>query len=201
MLAVAFAALQPQSHGDEGEYDSVQYDTVREYEGYEERRYTNVHFACTELTYDVAEEDENMDLMYEKVLPYFAGDNSEAQEIKMAVPIISMLVPLKDNKMLKQLCFFLPKKFEENPPPKTFDKDLFSVKGKEWVVFVKKFGDYAMRDSVWMDNAAAFREELAERADEVIEGYFYTASYNNPMKFMNEVMFEKKSSKVLYRFY
>ena len=40
---------------------------------------------------------------------------------------------------------------------------------------------------------------LISRADELMEGYFYTAGYDSPMKFWNrrnEVMFEKKNNEV-----
>ena len=69
---------------------------------------------------------------------------------------------LQDNKMTKEMCFYITKEFQENPP-QPIDKDVVIKKSSERVVFVKKFGGYAMRDSVWMDNAAAFREEISDR--------------------------------------
>merc|ERR1711879_748119 len=119
--------------------------------------------------------------MFLKLFRYIAGVNSEAQEIEMTVPVISKLAPSEDNMMTKEMCFYITKESSER------------------VVFVKKFGGYAMRDSVWMDNAAAFREEIEDRADEIQDGYFYTAGYDSPMKFWNrrnEVMFEKKNNEV-----
>jgi len=136
--------------------------------------------------------------MFLKLFRYIAGVNSEAQEIEMTVPVISKLAPSNDNKMTKEMCFYITKEFQENPP-QPIDKDVVIKKSSERVVFVKKFGGYAMRDSVWMDNAAAFREEISDRADELMEGYFYTAGYDSPMKFWNrrnEVMFEKKNNEV-----
>ena len=206
-------------------------------QGYEERRYPSVNFACTELTYEMPEDKDEGEWTLEKVMEwmstsksrkgkpenkmflklfrYIAGVNSEAQEIEMTVPVISKLAPSNDNKMTKEMCFYITKEFQENPP-QPIDKDVVIKKSSERVVFVKKFGGYAMRDSVWMDNAAAFREEISDRgvrvlnvnfkklivnfrADELMEGYFYTAGYDSPMKFWNrrnEVMFEKKNNEV-----
>jgi len=237
LVAGAFAAPQPQfgglkkllnsfsgdekpGSGDDGDYESVPYETIQEYEGYEERRYPSVNFACTELTYEMPEDKDDGEWTLEKVMEwmstsksrkgkpenkmflklfrYIAGVNSEAQEIEMTVPVISKLAPSEDNKMTKEMCFYITKEFQENPP-QPIDKDVVIKKSSERVVFVKKFGGYAMRDSVWMDNAAAFREEISDRADELMEGYFYTAGYDSPMKFWNrrnEVMFEKKNNEV-----
>jgi len=237
LLAGAFAAPQPQfgglkkllnsfsgdekpGSGGNGDYESVPYETIQEYEGYEERRYPSVNFACTELTYEMPEDNDEGEWTLEKVMEwmsssksrkdrpqskmflklfrYIAGVNSEAQEIEMTIPVISKLAPSEDNKMTKEMCFYITKEFQENPP-QPIDKDVVIKKSSERVVFVKTFGGYAMRDSVWMDNAAAFREEISDRADEIYEGYFYTAGYDSPMKFWNrrnEVMFEKKNNEV-----
>ena len=176
------------------------------YEGYEERRYPSVNFACTELTYEMPEDKDDGEWTLEKVMEwmstsksrkgkpenkmflklfrYIAGVNSEAQEIEMTVPVISKLAPSEDNKMTKEMCFYITKEFQANSP-QPIDKDVVIKKSSERVVFVKTFGGYALRDSVWMDNAAAFREEIADRSDEIMEGYFYTAGYDSPMKILN----------------
>ena len=193
LLAETFVASHPLSPSVDGDLESVPYETVRVYEGYEERRYTNVVFACTELVYMAEKEGGEM---FNKLFGYISGFNSEAQEIELTVPVISKLVP-SYNMMHKAMCFYLPKKFQENPP-QAIDKDVYIVKIKEWVVFVKNFGGFAMRDSVWVQNAASFiNVELAEKAGEVMEGYFFTASYDSPTKLgnrRNEVMFEKSRS-------
>jgi len=73
LVTGAFAAPQPQfgglkkllnsfsgdekpGTGDDGDYESVPYETIQVYEGYEERRYPSVNFACTELTYEMPED-------------------------------------------------------------------------------------------------------------------------------------------------
>ena len=163
-------------------------------QGYEERRYPSVNFACTELTYEMPEDKDEGEWTLEKVMEwmsasksrknkpqskmflklfrYIAGVNSEAQEIEMTVPVISKLAPGADNKMTKEMCFYITKEFQENPP-QPIDKDVVIKKSSERVVFVKKFGGYAMRDSVWMDNAAAFKEEIADRSVVFLNVDFY----------------------------
>ena len=96
--------------------------------------------------------------------------------------------------------FYITKEFQENPThTQPIDNDITIKKSDEMVVFAKTFGGYAMKDSVWLTHEAAFREELAERAAEVEDGFFYTAGYDSPMKFWdrrNEVMVQKKSNEV-----
>ena len=48
--------------------------------------------------------------------------------------------------MWKEKCIYIPKKFQNNPP-NPIDKDVTIKKSKERVVFVKKFGGYAMEHS------------------------------------------------------
>ena len=98
--------------------------------------------------------------------------------------------------MWKEMCFYIPKKFQNNPP-KPIDKDVTIKKSKERVVFVKAFGGHAMEDSVWIKHADAFGRELKEALKFTGVGIgpeFYTAGYDSPWKMndrTNEVMFEK----------
>merc|ERR1712038_1885328 len=162
-----------------GDYEQVPYEVLTKYNGYEERRYPSVNYACTEMTYDAPDDEDNEEWsleraikwmtnkkswkdrpqskMFMKLFRYIAGVNKESQEIEMTVPVWS----------------------------------------KMRVVFVKQFGGYAMQDSVWMKEAEKFKKELSERSDEVELSYFWTAGYDSPMKFWNrrnEVAFEKKTA-------
>ena len=111
-----------------------------------------------------------------------------------------MYVKDKDNAdwMWKEICFYIPKKLgPTDNPPKPIDKDVTIKKSKERVVFVKKFGGYAMEDSVWIKHADAFGRELKEALKDTGVGIgpeFYAASYDKLWKMSNrtnEVMFEK----------
>merc|ERR1712002_1124717 len=177
-----------------GDYQEVPYETIQKLNGYEERRYPSVKWACTEATYDIEEENEEDEegseewnlvkmmqmmtnkkswkkkpenQMFMKLFRYISGVNKERQEIEMTVPVLSKMTPMEG----------------EN---------------KEMVVFVKQFGGYAMKDSVWAKEAQKFAEELSDRADEVEFTPYLTAGYDSPMKFWNrrnEVMFIKTDQK------
>ena len=89
LVAEALAAPQPQSPRDDKDYESVPYVTVKEYEGYEERKYPSVNFVCTELTYNMYEHSQVESYMFYKLFSYISGVNSENQTIEMTVPVIS----------------------------------------------------------------------------------------------------------------
>merc|ERR1712115_143797 len=199
-----------------GDYEQVPYQVVAKYNGYEERKYPSVMYACTEMTYDTPDDEEGAEWSLEKVMKwmtnkkswkekpqskmfmklfrYIAGVNKESQEIEMTVPVWSkMVVNEEDGKITKDMCFYITKEFQSNPPEPT-DPEVKILKSKERVVFVKQFGGYAMQDSVWMKEADKFKKELSERSNEVDLSYFWTAGYDSPMKFWNrsnEVAFEK----------
>merc|ERR1712215_323073 len=206
-----------------GDYQQVPYETVEKLNGYEERRYPSVKWACTEATYKMEkDEDEGDDSeegnimrmmqmmtnkkswknkpenkMFMKLFRYIAGVNKERQEIEMTVPVLSTMTPM-EGKMKKQMCFYLTKEAQKNPPQPE-DPDVKIDQNKEMVVFVKQFGGYAMKDSVWAKEALKFGEELQDRADEVDFSKYLTAGYDSPMKFWNrrnEVMFIKKTDEI-----
>merc|ERR1711879_569916 len=59
--------------GDDGDYESVPYETVQVYEGYEERRYPSVNFACTQLTYEMPEDNDDGEWTLEKVMEWMSS--------------------------------------------------------------------------------------------------------------------------------
>merc|ERR1712029_1309627 len=207
-----------------GDYQQVPYELLQKLDGYEERRYPSVKWACTEATYDVEDDDEEtgddseemslvkmmqwmtnkksrkkkpQNRMFMKLFRYISGVNKERQEIEMTVPVLSTMTPM-EGKMKKQMCFYLTKEAQKNPPQPE-DPDVKIDQNKEMVVFVKQFGGYAMKDSVWAKKALEFGEELQDRADEVDFSRYLTAGYDSPMKFWNrrnEVMFVKKNEEI-----
>ena len=85
-------------------------------QGYEERRYPSVNFACTELEYTPDLEsssswslekvlkwvsnkkswkDKPESKMFMKLFRYIAGVNKQQQEVEMTVPVISKMQPLE----------------------------------------------------------------------------------------------------------
>merc|ERR1712130_487610 len=60
-----------------GDYEQVPYETIQMFEGYEERRYPSVNFACTELEYEMdAEESDNTEWSLERVMKWISNKSS-----------------------------------------------------------------------------------------------------------------------------
>merc|ERR1712121_24885 len=175
--------------GVNGDYEQVPYELIQKLDdGVEERRYPSVNFACTELEY-TPDLEKSSSWSLEKI----AGVYKQQQEIEMTVPVISKMRPLEDGQMYKEMCFYITKEFQDNPP-EPVNEEVKIKKSSERIVFVKQFGGYAMKDDVWLEAAEKFREEMSDREDELMMDHFYTAGYDSPMKFWNrrnEVMFEK----------
>merc|ERR1712242_526511 len=169
-----------------GDYEQVPYTVLAKFNGYEER-------AIKWMTNKKSWKDRPQSKMFMRLFRYIAGVNKDSQEIEMTVPVWSKMVVSQDGKITKDMCFYITKEFQSNPP-EPVDPEVKLVKSKDRIVFVKQFGGYAMQDSVWMKEAEKFRAELSERSNEVDLSYFWTAGYDSPMKFWNrrnEVAFEK----------
>jgi len=206
-----------------GDYEQAPYEVLQKLDGYEERLYPSVKWVCTESTYDMEEEakEENNDgdgefsimkmmqmmtnkkswkkksenMMFMKLFRYISGVNKERQEIEMTVPVLTKMTP-SDGKMTKDMCFYLTKEFQKNPPEPE-DPTVRIFENKPMTLFVKQFGGYAMRDATWAKHALEFSEELADMANEVDFDFYFASSYDSPMKFWNrrnEVMFMKKDA-------
>jgi len=208
-----------------GDYEQVPYKTINKTVlddiSYEIREYPAVKWVCTEMTYkekaeeveDLSNEDEwsiiksmqkmmsgagwkkrPSSMMFMKLFRYISGVNEERQEVAMTVPVLNKMVPMENDEMNMEMCFYLDSAAQDSPPTPE-EEDVKIVISKPLTVAVYEFGGYAMSDSVWELNAAAFAEKLGDRMNSVEQEYFYTASYDSPMKFWNrrnEVMFQLK---------
>ena len=130
-----------------------------------------------------------------KLFKYISGGNTQQQEMPMTTPVLSEVFPVSENRLKKEMCFYIPKKFHENTPD-PIDPDVWIETADEVTVYVKKFGGYVMQDIAWIKHANRFKEEL-KALDFPFEDKFYiTASYDSPWVFKNrrnEVMFQKKT--------
>jgi len=189
---------------------------------FEIREYPSVKWVCTELTYEqeaIEEEDEVLNSedevsaikymqqkmsggwkkkpssgMFMKLFRYISGVNVERQEVAMTSPVLTKMVPMENNMMSKDMCFYLDSAAQDSPPTPE-EEDVRIVVSKPLTVAVYEFGGYAMSDSVWAKNAAMFADKLGDRMNSVEQNWYYTAGYDSPMKFWNrrnEVMFQLK---------
>ena len=109
----------------------------------------------------------------------------------MTIPVLTRMKMLENRMTNKQMCFYLNKAHQANPPSPT-NPSVKIVRNEELTVFVHTFGGYANKDSVNLREGRRFAEVLRKAGQEVDMDLFYTASYDSPMKFWNrrnEVMF------------
>merc|ERR1711973_562558 len=138
-----------------GDYEQVPYTTLKQFDGYEMRQYPSVKWVCTEATYKMVQEmmsgkgwkNKPENKMFMKLFRYISGVNKEQEEVEMTVPVLSRMKMLDDGMVNKQMCFYLNKKHQANPPTPT-DPAVKIEQNKEFTVYVHRFGGYAMSDSV-----------------------------------------------------
>ena len=70
---------------------------------------------------------------------YISGVNKQSEEIEMTVPVLTRMKLLENNMINKQMCFYLNKKHQENPPT-PIDKDVAIKKNEEMTAYVHTFG-------------------------------------------------------------
>ena len=70
---------------------------------------------------------------------YISGVNKQSEEIEMTVPVLTRMKLLENNMINKQMCFYLNKKHQENPPT-PIDKDVAIIKNEEMTAYVHTFG-------------------------------------------------------------
>merc|ERR1711990_1384237 len=129
--------------------------------------------------------------MFMKLFRYISGVNKEQDEVAMTAPVLTSMKLLEGNQITKEMCFYIEKKHQANPPTPV-DPDVKIETNKEFTVYVHTFGGYAMKDAVNIRGARKFAEVLDKAGEEVDKSVFYTAGYDSPMKFWNrrnEIMY------------
>merc|ERR1711953_447145 len=128
--------------GDTQEEDSgtekVPYTTLKQFDGYEMRLYPSVKWACTELTYEREDTEEEVEVetdeavatlkalqeyqskkkdrknrpqtkMFMKLFRYISGVNKEQDEVAMTAPVLTSMKLLEGNQITKEMCFYIEK--------------------------------------------------------------------------------------------
>merc|ERR1712055_480265 len=123
--------------------EQVPYTVLQKFDGYEKRVYPSVTWACTEMTYEWSKEEDGQEIagtdqnvitmveemmrqkswknkpsskMFMKLFRYISGVNDQTKEITMTAPVLSKLKLLENNIINMQMCFYLEKKHQDNPP-------------------------------------------------------------------------------------
>ena len=198
-----------------GQVESVPYTVIYTSKYYEKRLYSPLMMACTELTYNITEEDggeENMKmqsmmmkmykrfttkllkkkpsrLMFMKLFRYISGLNQEVEEIPMTSPVMNLMIPITKERTTKQMCFYLGKRFQTEKPPKPVNNEVEIILEKNLEVYVHTFGGYATKDATWIEESEKLKDRLqsdqVEGLDKIDFSKFLMAGYDSPMKFWN----------------
>jgi len=194
--------------GDDNGYEEPPYTTVYKTKGYSERVYDGVAWVCANQTEEVDMDNDNnnwgMKMMWEvlemmgwsdggsnkmfmKLFNYITGNNNEKENIQMTIPV---RVLMEKDFLNKQMCFYIPKTHQKNPP-RPVDDSVYIENTPDMTVFVHTFGGYYVRDQAWAKEAAIFADKLKDLPG-VDFSHFYALNYDEPTKIWgrrNEVMF------------
>ena len=126
--------------------EEVEYETIKENQVYEIRKYSD-RLAIETLS-------TNQNSGFRKLFNYISGNNQKNEEIKMTAPVTQVK---KNGKMTMQ--FYLPSKFnkENTPSPSSPDVKLLDIKGGYYAVI--KYSGRAS-DSNFIKHKDILEEEL-----------------------------------------
>ncbi|XP_037792127.1 heme-binding protein 1-like [Penaeus monodon] len=174
--------------------ESVSYVVTRIADGYEERLYEASKWACHDLLKDTY----GFKAQRESFLPlfrYITGDNVEGAEIDMTASVTIRKDVLPEAGKRYQMCFYMPAAYQAAPPAPT-NPDVYIEDRPPMTVLTRVFGGFAMRESVWEEEAASLRQILQDAGEKDIDfSLHYRLQYDPPMKFenrRNELWYVKK---------
>ena len=159
--------------------EEVEYETIKENEVYEIRKYSD-RLAIETLS-------TNQNSGFRKLFNYISGKNQKNEEIKMTAPVTQVK---KNGNMTMQ--FYLPSKFnkENTPDPSSSDVKILNIKGGYYAVII-----YSGRtiDKNFIKHKNILEKELLKNDISIISPPI-RATYNGPFTLptlrRNEVMFK-----------
>ena len=83
----------------------------------------------------------------------------EQEKVDMTIPVLTRMKMLENRMVNKEMCFYLNKAHQANPPSPT-NPEVKIVRNQELTVFVHTFGGYANKDSVNLKEGRRFAEVL-----------------------------------------
>jgi hypothetical protein len=155
----------------------------------EYRIYSPQNWSCIEEFLTPRKRDEKTPEMFMALFSYIQGKNKQSRRIPMTVPVSTLVDHRNGDLNLYQMCFFLPKDFQENPPTPTNQK-LKIVSRPELRVYSRKFGGYNS-DEVTKEQTKILTDALAAAGIKYFEqdqgprAIHYINGYDAPTKFWN----------------
>eukprot|EP00794_Sanderia_malayensis_P015730 gene15730-17315_t len=122
--------------------------------------------------------------MFRKLLGYIEGANKQQATIDMTVPVICG-VKGKGDKRNMRMSFYIPKKYQSNPPMPT--DPAVQVTSSQFCAYVHSYSGYVTSLSTVEEHLDMLKRQL--KADGLEGTYnthaFITAGYNKPTEFVN----------------
>ncbi|XP_064116428.1 heme-binding protein 2-like [Macrobrachium nipponense] len=129
--------------------DVAPYKVIKKTEHYEIRSYLPTKWACYD--YKGAEfTKRNQAMSFLTIYGYINGENSAGVNITLASPTTVRTVFSANNpaENLYQMCMFLPKMYQDNPP-QPLDKDVFIQNRNKLTVAVMQFSHLMLKENEW----------------------------------------------------
>lgn len=177
--------------------ESPPYETLKQSDLWEERRYYEAEYAVTNVTgtpFTVAF-TQGMARLY----GYFLGRNEDGIRMERTTPALVRMLPTKDFSAVRANNFsiglYLPKEYQGNAPkPKADDVKVVCV--PETKAYVRAFGGFATEGKA-LEEALRLKTALLEdNVRNFVDKHFDLAVYDPPTKLTNrrnEIIFEAGS--------
>jgi hypothetical protein len=171
--------------GDVLRNENAPYTVVEELKGYEVREYPESKWISTK---GVNEAKNNK--MFWRLFGYIDGKNGRGEKISMTVPVMTSNEKKEDESMESNMCFFIPNKFQADPPAPN-DSDVEVITRPPLLVYTKQMSGFPN----FKAEAEVFKAELeAAGVQDADFSMYFSAGYDSPFKLLNrrnEVMFKK----------
>ncbi|XP_042872141.1 heme-binding protein 2-like [Penaeus japonicus] len=171
-------------------YEEAPSNVIAMHNGYEERSYPARKWVCSEEK--STDGTVVMERLFWRIFRYISGENMAEAKIPMTVPVTTEFTAMREENNFK-MCFFVPEKFQENPPAPTNPKIVVALQ-PEMTVFTRTVGGYMTTASDWLTEAASLSKLVEADGGTVSLVHMFWAGYDAPLKFWrrrNEVWFPK----------
>ncbi|XP_069973226.1 heme-binding protein 1 isoform X2 [Penaeus vannamei] len=171
-------------------YEEPPFSVDARHAGYEERTYPAKKWVCSKEESD--DGTQIMEHLFWRLFRYIDGENVQEVKIPMTVPVTTEFTALREMNSFK-MCFFIPEKFQNNPPTPTNAKIAVTLR-PEITVFTRTVGGYMTTASDWLSEAASLSELVEADGIKVSLVHMFWVGYDAPLKFWNrrnEVWFPK----------